>query len=472
MDANRFDTLTRSMGAPASRRAALGATLAGALLGALGLARTVPEARAAQRGSCTLAFSANVRLGPSVSQSLAAGEQAGALRGELSFDLDQGGRLENGVLQLPTGEAFPVIGQATGYSFQARIELAPSSAMVLVGVGEREVAACQGAIDGVVTGPDLGDLGDWHGAAAQQARGGGGGGNQEAAGETARGGGRERDRAGGRTDRGGGGGATAGGGGGSATAGGGGASGGESSGGGSSGGGTGGTQGGGVGSTAGSGSNAPSCPAGETYCAYVEECRNLLTSALDCGACGTRCPSLVCQEGRCLSEEEADSRGSTGLECDPGETNCDGRCAYLPTDPRDCGVCGNACDFSVASCVDGTCVFRPGETCPTGQIQCGAICVDATSDPANCSACGIACPAGEECRGSLCVPVGGGGGCKTGLVPCGTTCVDPGSDNANCGGCGLVCAAGATCVIGACIAEGPAGGCKTGSRGAVGSAST
>ena len=193
MDANRFDTLTRSMGAPASRRAALGATLAGGLLGALGLARTVPEARAAQRGSCTLGFSANVRLGPSVSQPLAAGEQAGALHGELSFDLDQGGRLENGVLQLPTGEAFPVVGQATGYAFQARIELAPHLAMVLVGVGEREVAACEGAIDGVVTGPDVGDLGDWHGAAAQQARGGGGGGNQEAAGDTARGGGRDRE---------------------------------------------------------------------------------------------------------------------------------------------------------------------------------------------------------------------------------------------------------------------------------------
>ena len=66
MDGERFDTLTRRLGVPASRRAALGTALAGGLLSAFGLARTAPEASAAQGATCTVAFAANVRLGPSL----------------------------------------------------------------------------------------------------------------------------------------------------------------------------------------------------------------------------------------------------------------------------------------------------------------------------------------------------------------------------------------------------------------------
>ena len=89
MDADRFDTLARSLSARRSRRAALGAAAAGGFLSALGLTRAVPEARAAQGGTCVVQFAAN-----------AGG--TGEVRGILSFSLAQTGNLENAVLSLST----------------------------------------------------------------------------------------------------------------------------------------------------------------------------------------------------------------------------------------------------------------------------------------------------------------------------------------------------------------------------------
>jgi hypothetical protein len=344
-----------------------------------------------------LAFAAQVLQGPSRDQPLTANAgRAGEVQGDLIFSLSRSGNLDNATLTLADGTSLPVVGQATGHSLHLRIDLGQRLALVAVGVGEQEIARCQGAMDGVATGPQRGDLGDWHATAGQQTDGGdqGGGQNATQGGST---------RSGDRANRSGGSGDTGSGGGGGRN-----------------------PSGSSAGANAGAGSTAPSCPSGETYCAYVEECRNLRTSSLDCGTCGTRCPSLVCQDGRCLSEEEADSRGSTGLECDPNETICDGVCAYLPTDPSNCGACGNACNFNVASCQDGTCVFRPDETCPTGQIQCGAtccdacpsgtvncgsdppLCVDVLTDPTNCGLCGTVCKGGPRAKvASASSPVAG-----------------------------------------------------------------
>ena len=426
MDADRFDTLAKRLVAPTNRRSALGAAVAGGFFSALGIGRAAPATRAAQGGTCVMAFAAQVLQGPSVQQTLTpAGARPGEVRGDLSFSLSATGNLENATLALPNGTNLPVVGQAIGYSLHLRIELAPRTALVAVGVGEQEIARCQGAIDGVAAGPQVGDLGDWHAAGVQQARGGGGG-NQGTGTNAAQSG---NDRSGNRANQ---------------SSGGGNASGGASN-----------------ASTGGSaGSNAPSCPPGETFCDYAQECRNLSNGPSDCGACGSRCSSLLCENGRCLSEEEADARVNSALQCAPDETICDGRCVYLPTDPRHCGACGNACDFNVASCQNGECVVRPGKSCVYGQL-CGATCVDTTSDPANCGACGIACLAGDVCRGSLCVPAEGGGGCKTGFTPCGTTCVDVNIDPAHCGACGFACAAGEVCSGAQCGTVG-GGGCKDG----------
>src|SRR5687768_643302 len=97
MDADRFDSLAKRLVSPTTRRATLGGLAAGGLLSALGLSRAIPETRAAQSGTCTLAFVATVRLGPNVQQVLTTNStQPGELRGELSFVLSQSDNLEQG----------------------------------------------------------------------------------------------------------------------------------------------------------------------------------------------------------------------------------------------------------------------------------------------------------------------------------------------------------------------------------------
>ena len=57
-----------------------------------------------------------------------------------------------------------MVGQATGRAINLRAE-AEGGPIVLVGTTERDLAACRGAVDGLLTGPQAGDLGDWHATA-------------------------------------------------------------------------------------------------------------------------------------------------------------------------------------------------------------------------------------------------------------------------------------------------------------------
>ncbi|MFN8593711.1 MAG: hypothetical protein U0031_19795 [Thermomicrobiales bacterium] len=508
MDADRFDSLARQFVAPASRRTTLGAAAAGLL--SVFAPRAVPAARAAAGEVCTLAFVASVRLGPSTAPAVIVdGQRPGEVRGELRFSLDNSGNLEDAALVLDSGEELPVVGQATGYALNARIEVAPRVAMVVVGVGEQEIAACQGAIDGVVTGPEPGDLGDWHaavtagetaqGATGKTGKGGKGGkksgGQEQAAGAAAP---KARPEGSGRGKQGQGQGQ------GQAQ----GQSSGQSSGGQQGGG----KQGGRGTSDTSTSSNAPSCPSGETYCDYVTECRNLSTSPFDCGACGNRCSSTACQDGRCLSEEEADNLGKS---CEQGQTFCnleEGYCADLQTDALNCGACGQVCPTDTPMCIAGQCVAFQDDACSGSQIlcndvcvdpltdadNCGAcgnvcqsfpeiyncengvcvepscapltkctfLCVDLPTDPLNCGACGVVCEEGTTCQNGVCSAMGGGG-CVTGLVMCNGACVDQSADAANCGGCGNVCPEGTSCSVGACVSSG-GGGCVTGLTGCGG----
>ena len=104
-------------------------------------------------------------MGPSVDQVMTAGGRGGEIRGDISFAIADSGKLQAGEPRLADGTAYPVVGQATGHSLQMRFLLGPELAQVAVGVGEEEIADCQGAINGLATGPSIGDIGEWHATA-------------------------------------------------------------------------------------------------------------------------------------------------------------------------------------------------------------------------------------------------------------------------------------------------------------------
>ena len=499
MDADHFDTLAKQLAAPTTRRATLGAAAAGGFLSSLGLRRAVPEALAAQKATCLLAFAASVRLGPSVDQALTAnGSRPGELRGELSFSLSRSGALEDAALTLPGGASLPVVGQVTGNSLQLRIELAPRVALVAVGVGEREITTCQGAIDGLTTGPEVGDLGDWHAAVVQQSTltgAGGQGGPTAGAAAT------------GRSGR--------------------------------------------TGATGRSGSTAQTPTAGQSACASGltlcgMSCVDLATDRNNCGACGEICPGiggLVCTGGRCgcpagwtdcgqapgapegidgyCADLDGDAgncgacgfscatgetcangkcrgTGSSSAQCASGLTDCGGSCVDLTSNMSHCGACDGACQSSLVpvecrsgvcerascavgqeycgavdgcrnlqsdpdhcgacqrqctsgACSNGLCASSRA-TCPSGQADCGQGCTDLNSNDFHCGACGNVCDEGQVCQGGVCTTQTGAF-CAPGLTVCAGACVNLQTDAANCGSCGSACAAGAACTGGSCSTD-------------------
>jgi hypothetical protein len=461
MDPDRFDSLAKRLITPTTRRATFGAS-AGGLLSAFGLGRTVPETRAAQGRTCKLAFAATVRLGPSVDHALTPdGPTPGELRGELRFALSNIGTLENGALLLPNGTRFPVVGQATGYGLQLRIELEPRVALVAVGVGERQITDCTGVIDGVVTGPQVGDLGDWHAATSDQD--GGTGATNSADSSNGQRGGAQAATVATTTAR------------------------------------TGGSSGRSRTNPAeptpasGSGGAAAACASGLTRCG--SECVDLNVERNHCGACGAVCKSdlvaVACRSGVCeragsaCPEGQADcgegctdlSRnnfhcGACGKECDGdvgqvcqggvctgatctgGLTDCAGSCVDLQTNPYHCGTCATVCpgaDTDANPCIGGRCV----DQCTAhGLTDCPGGCRDLSSDPANCGVCGNACQGGS-CLAGVCT--GGALQCTSGLTDCGGVCVDTTNDAVNCGACGLECAYGETCGGGTCQSRCAAG---------------
>jgi hypothetical protein len=470
MDADRFDALAKRVVTPATRRATLGAMVAGVL----GLAGASPVARAAPGQTCTMAFVAAVRIGPSINKPLAPGAtQPGQLQGKLSFTLDQSGKLDNATLTLPDNTSLPVSGQAIGSSLQMRITLDGKTALVAMGVGESDIADCTGVIDGTTAGPQIGDLGDWHGRAqgltGQPQQGGGKKGGQQGGGQT-------------------------------------GSTGPTGPSGGKKGGSPGGGQAGPTGPTAGRTRGAtgpagatgptgptgtpPTCSAGQTACGTV--CVDLQTDATNCGACGAKCQGADrCVAGACKTAQGAACAsglvlcGATCVKLNNDDNNCGacgnacngldcvdgvcggscppdrpddcGDCVDTQNDPANCGGCFNACPAG-AACVAGACGGNAGVNCPAGQTDCGGVCTDLNTDPASCGACGIACAADETCQAGACVGGAAAAGCPAGQTDCGGVCSDLATDPANCGACGFGCNAGETCNGGVCsAAEAPAG---------------
>jgi hypothetical protein len=170
MDADRFDGLTRSFGKRTSRRSAVknlggGGLLAAALAG-LGLASVKVSAQD-DNETCVLDLVASVRLGPDQNRPLD-GENRGQLQGQLRFSVGDQGRLVDGVLQLGEDTELDVIGQVAGPAITMRIALPENRTLVLIGAGEQALRSCEGEVDGLLTGPGPGDLGDWHATATRE----------------------------------------------------------------------------------------------------------------------------------------------------------------------------------------------------------------------------------------------------------------------------------------------------------------
>lgn len=478
MDGKRFDALSRSVATPATRRTALGGMVASGLLAAFGI-KQVP-AVAQEAATCAIDFVATVRQGPTANQEL---------RGELSFGLSGKGALENATLLLADGTSVPVVGQATGHALQLRVQLAANQPLIAIGVGEQEIAACQGAIDGLVTGPAAGDLGDFHAVVLRAT------GDLGAAGAGGNGDGQKKDRknAGQQQDAASSGAASSG----AAT------SGGEqkkdkkdkknAGAGGAS---ADGTQATGTdtGAAATGTTETPcatgltrcgdacvdlaadmnncgacgavcesglvavecrggiceraTCPAGITFCGAVDGCRDLATDPAHCGACGNACGDAFCVSGVCQATQPQ------AVTCEAGLTDCGGSCVDLNANRFACGSCTTIC-AQTDDCVGGVCTPFAA-TCPNaGETDCGGVCVDVSSSAANCGACGAACAAGESCVAGVCqgtaAPAAQAVVCPAGETDCSGVCVDLTSDFGNCGACGTLCVAPRGCSGGQCV---------------------
>lgn len=404
MDAHRFDSLTRVVATPASRRRALGALFGGGMLGALG--RAAPPALA--QGVCTLDFLGTVRIGPTSTQVLTNdSSQPGEVRGSLSFGLDQAGALQSASLTLADGTSLPVVGQATGTALQFRVAAGSGLTIVGTGVGEQDIAACQGAIDGILTGPQAGDLGDWHALAAGSATAAQPVGRVSMSPNTDTSTGPDTAP---------------------------------------------------VAPPAVPPETAPpaasGCAPGLTDCGGV--CVDTASDLNHCGACGA-----VCESG--LVPVECRSSVCERANCPVGITYCgavDG-CRDTMTDPGHCGGCQQPC--ADGTCAGGVCGGGDGGGegaggCDLGLTDCGGVCTD-LNDNANCGACGAACGAGQTCTDGICVndpvdPVDPiePAACEPGLTDCGGICLNLMTDPFACGDCTNVCAEGQTCQSGTCAA--------------------
>jgi hypothetical protein len=167
MDADRFDLLSRSFAERVSRRSAVknlgGGGVLAAVLAGVGLSHSKALAQA-DTATCAIDLVANVRLGPSQNANIGS-DNGGELNGQLRFSLGDNGRLVDGVLKLADNTELDAVGQVAGPAITVRVSIPLGGTLVLVGAGEKALRSCDGAVDGMLTGPEPGDLGDWHATA-------------------------------------------------------------------------------------------------------------------------------------------------------------------------------------------------------------------------------------------------------------------------------------------------------------------
>ena len=382
MHPSQFDAFSRKLADGVSRRQAVkrfgAAGLLAGLSSALGRDRTaqaIPVVQSDAQSTCLLDIVANVRLGPSAG-AIMAGNVPGELRGELTIGISPNGAVDSGRLSIEGGPEFPVVGQVNGRALNLRVEVGPDQTIVLVGTAARPLDQCKGDVDGLLTGPRVGDLGDWHATATSV------GGGEEPP-PTATSSAAPAAATAPPTPR-----AAA-----TATA------------------------------SASATATAPAtstatptatptetpipaptetptpepvvCPTGTSDCGGI--CLDLQNDVNNCGTCGNVCPEGQpgfvpgCAAGNCFFMRER--------ACPEGQSSCNDVCVDPQTDPANCGLCGNACAAGEI-CFAGQCARD--HRCDAGLTNCNDVCVDVLVDPANCGACGNVCDTGHICFGGQC----------------------------------------------------------------------
>jgi|GEM_PF-2055832 len=391
MDPNRFDGITRRYATTTTRRAAIRGLAGGGLLAALGFRGAASNNVVMAASTCTWNWTGNVRLGPDTGVLMVAGaSQPGEITGTLSLPIGDDGAIDQGQLVLADGTTMTVVGHAAGRGVNLRLQGANGAMLIAVGTGEQAITNCAGSIDGPLTGPQLGDLGEWHAVASGAA-----GGNTGSAGVAAIGttGGTTTNAntttppnpADTDTD-------------------------------------TGASDGGGGGSTCASG-----VVCGGVCC---EPAPGLTPDSITCNAgaceCTYSCAAAGCDGGtgtivntcgsdpqpHCHSEcNMPDDNGCGDMTCPDGQTLDVDTCTCQPmggggdacngadmlNDANNCGFCGVVC--ASGFCQNGVCT--DSDPCvQTGLTNCNSLCVDIQNDAENCGGCGIHCPSGQCIEGN------------------------------------------------------------------------
>jgi hypothetical protein len=178
----------------------------------------------------------------------------------------------------------------------------------------------------------------------------------------------------------------------------------------------------------------------QTLCGAA--CSDTATDPRNCGMCGKACqPSEYCSRGMCVAS------------CSQGETKCGQSCVNLATDRTNCGVCGKICAGAEA-CVNGNC------QCVSPNKVCDSVCQSLINNRSNCGMCGNRCAGELVCRTDHCdCPSGrqkcpnnplkcvtnANDCCPTGQVWCTDRCTTLRTDSNNCGMCGHVCPGAKKC---------------------------
>lgn len=96
-------------------------------------------------------------------------------------------------------------------------------------------------------------------------------------------------------------------------------------------------------------------------------------------------------------DDSDDDQTCGGTYADRDRNAANGCEAALPSDPKNCGACGNKCKSNEV-CNDGNC----GGSCDVGRTNCFRACIDVNTDRDNCGACGKACGSGSTCAAGVC----------------------------------------------------------------------